>query len=136
MCVAVWIVFKDFGNTGHRACARVLTLLIGSFLLLACTTTGSRESVRGVPAREPVPSSHVAILFDSPAIDYITIGTVASWGTKDSTAWDHYYTLQGQAARLGADAVIVQEPIPQGPAEPGGLAETSGIAIVYATSQL
>jgi len=55
-----------------------------------------------------VPAQHVVILFEQPQRPYNQIGIVSSLGGAFASDGDMYRKMQMSAARLGADAIIVQ----------------------------
>jgi hypothetical protein len=80
---------------------------------------GDQADVRSVM------SERVAILFEKPTRSYEVLGQVTSAGAKLSSNEANITMLQVQAAKLGADAVIIQDI---------GVQAASGLAIKYKKS--
>lgn len=83
-----------------------LTPIMVCLVLQACVTgEATRTSSRNYAATSP---SSVQLLFEKPSRKYEVVGHVSSKGIKFSSQDDNFRMLQTQAARLGADAVLVQ----------------------------
>jgi hypothetical protein len=88
-----------------------LVLLFGTLLITGCS---SALNVWGttVPMGEkkyaPVPTEHVMILFEAPKQEYDQIGLVSALGGMFASDGDMFKKMQREAARLGADAIIVR----------------------------
>lgn len=89
-----------------RYITTILIILVVALTLQACVTgEATRTSSRNYVATSP---NSVQLLFEKPSRKYEIIGHVSSEGIKLSSRNDNFRMLQTQAARLGADAVLVQ----------------------------
>lgn len=107
-----------------------LTLTLLLILITSCNsllTTGN--TVPMGPEQHPRTSAEqVMILFDVPARPHDSIGIVSALGGMFTDEGRMYQRLQIEAAKLGADAVIVR---PTAPTSGLGYPKNSGTAIKY-----
>lgn len=86
--------------------AFIITTLYTCLVLQGCVTgEATRTSSRSYASTNP---SSVQILFETPSRKYEVIGHVSSEGARLSSRDANFRMLQTQAAKLGADAVLVQ----------------------------
>lgn len=89
-----------------RRISTVVIVLCVTLALQACVTgEATKTSSRNYASSSP---SSVQLLFEKPSRKYEVIGHVTSEGTRASTRDANFRMLQTQAAKLGADAVLVQ----------------------------
>lgn len=84
----------------------LITSIISGFCLVGCVTGEStKTSSRNYASTN---SNSVQLLFEKPSRKYEVIGHVSSKGAPASSKDANFRMLQTQAAKLGADAVLVQ----------------------------
>lgn len=92
-------------NPIHRI-STIMTVLSVCVALQACVTgEATKTSSRNYTSTSP---SSVQLLFEKPSRKYEVIGHVSSQGARASSRDANFRMLQTQAAKLGADAVLVQ----------------------------
>jgi hypothetical protein len=75
------------------------------FALGACVTG---EAIKTGSSYAPTTPDQVAVLFEKPTRPYEIIGQVTAEGARASSNQANITMLKTQAAKLGADAVIIQ----------------------------
>ena len=93
-------------RTASNPVGRWLSLFAIIFIVTGCAQ-GSRVATGGGPAYPRVPKESVQILFERPNRPYIEIGMAMAQGAQLATDATAMEEVRSQAAKLGADAVIV-----------------------------
>lgn len=89
-----------------RRISVITTIFAVCIILQACVTgEATRTSSSTYAATSP---THVQLLFEKPSRKYEVIGHVSSEGARASSKDANFRMLQTQAAKLGADAILVQ----------------------------
>lgn len=86
---------------------RCFWCMLFAVFLAACTESGKVATANRYAA---VPQEKVQILFQPPAWPYEQLGIVTSHGAQVASDATVYAELQSQAAKLGADAVLIVLP--------------------------
>jgi hypothetical protein len=82
-----------------------LSIILLPFVVTSCVTGEAIKTGSTYPATTP---DLVKVLFEKPTRSYEILGQVTSAGAKLSSNEANITMLRTQAAKLGADAVIVQ----------------------------